>query len=312
MHSDGTEARGRDGRAARMACRLALGIAYRRRCASGAFVTPISAEFQPRLTTTGRVRFTLGEKGMDAIMAQAQGTAHWDENHSRGFLHNGRYFVPERERQVGIIADLIPQPAPGGLLVELCSGEGLLSRALLERFADCHVLALDGSAQMLEQTQATCRDHAGRLTTAAFELAQSGWRRFAEPPHAVVSSLAIHHLDGRQKQDLFADLAAALKPGGVLVVADIVRPPSAGGLDIAARQWDEAVRARALAIDGDLAAFAEFNRLGWNYFRNPDGEPIDKPSSLAEQLSWLAKAGFIEVDRAWLFAGHAIFSGRKP
>ncbi|RVC45191.1 class I SAM-dependent methyltransferase, partial [Mesorhizobium sp. M4B.F.Ca.ET.088.02.2.1] len=237
-----------------------------------------------------------GSKRKGCNMAQAQGTAHWDENHSRGFLDNGRYFVPERERQIGIIADLIPQPAPGNLLVELCPGEGLLSRALLERFPDCHVLALDGSAQMLEQTRATCRDQAGRLTTAAFELAQRDWRRFAEPPHAVVSSLAIHHLDGRQKQELFADLAAALKPGGVLVVADIVRPPTASGLDIAARQWDEAVRTRAPAIDGDLAASAEFTRLGWNYFRHPDGEPIDKPSSLAAQLSWLAHAGFTQDD----------------
>ncbi|CAN7666500.1 class I SAM-dependent methyltransferase [Mesorhizobium sp. LjNodule214] len=245
-------------------------------------------------------------------MADAQGTRHWDENHSRSFLDNGRYFVPERERQIEIIVDLIPPPAPGGLLVELCSGEGLLSHALLERFADCRVLALDGSAEMLEQTRETCRDQAGRLATAAFELGRRYWRTFSEPPQAIVSSLAIHHLDSHEKRTLFADLAAALRPGGVLVVADIVRPPSASGLDIAGRQWDEAVRARALAIDGDLAAFAEFNRLGWNYFRNLDGEPIDKPSSLAEQLSWLAEAGFTEVDCVWLFAGHAIFSGRKP
>ncbi|TGQ52581.1 class I SAM-dependent methyltransferase [Mesorhizobium sp. M1C.F.Ca.ET.193.01.1.1] len=244
-------------------------------------------------------------------MADTQGARHWNENNSRSFLDYGRYFVPERERQIDMIADLIPA-APGGLLVELCPGEGLLSRALLERFPDSRVLALDGSQRMLERTQTTCCDHATRLTTSVFELADRGWRSFSEPPQAIVSSLAIHHLDGRQKQMLFADLAAALRPGGVLVVADIVRPPSAAGLGIAARQWDEAVRSRSLAIDGDLAAFAEFNRLGWNYFRNPDGEPIDKPSSLAEQLAWLSEAGFTEVDCIWLFAGHAIFSGRKP
>ncbi|CDX20802.1 Methyltransferase type 12 [Mesorhizobium sp. ORS 3324] len=243
-------------------------------------------------------------------MTDMQGARHWDENNSRSFLDYGRYFVPERERQIDIITELIPA-TPGSLMVELCSGEGLLSRALLERFHDCRVLALDGSERMREQTQKTCSDHIGRLATAAFELADRGWRTFSEPPHAIVSSLAIHHLDGSQKQVLFADLAAALRPGGVLVVADIVRPPSAAGLAIAARQWDEAVRSCSLAIDGDLAAFAEFNRLGWNYFRNPDGEPIDKPSSLADQLSWLSEAGFTAVDCAWLFAGHAIFSGRK-
>ena len=46
--------------------------------------------------------------------------------------------------------------------------------------------------------------------------------------------------------------------------------------------------------------------------RDPDGNPIDKPSSLAEQLAWLVQAGFVGVDCHWLVAGHAIFSGRRP
>ena len=60
-----------------------------------------------------------------------------------------------------------------------------------------------------------------------------------------------------------------------------------------------------------LRAFEEFRRLGWNYFRDPDGDPIDKPSSLAEQLAWMAEAGLAGVDCHWLLAGHAIFSGSK-
>ena len=218
-------------------------------------------------------------------MSDSQSTKGWDEDNSRRFLDYGRYFVPDRERQIGIIGDLIP-PLPegaqrGALLVELCSGEGLQSRALLERFPACRLLALDGSAEMRERTRATCGAEADRLAVAAFDLAGRDWRAFAEPPHAIVSSLAIHHLDGGEKRALFRDMAAALASGGVLVVADIVRPPDARGLAVAAQQWDEAVRARALALDGDLRAFAAFQRLGWNYFRDPDGDPIDKPSSLA-------------------------------
>jgi tRNA (cmo5U34)-methyltransferase len=244
-------------------------------------------------------------------MGNLQSVTGWEEADSRRFLDYGRYFVPERERQIGIIGDLTPPPPDGALLVELCSGEGLLSRALLERFPGCRMLALDGSAEMRERTRATCGGAAERLTVAAFDLAARDWRSFAEPPRAIVSSLAIHHLDGAGKRALFRDLAAALAPGGVLVIADIVRPPDARGLAVAAQQWDEAVRAQALALDGDLRAFAEFQRLGWNYFRDPDGDPIDKPSSLAEQLGWMAEAGFTGVDCHWLLAGHAIFSGRK-
>jgi tRNA (cmo5U34)-methyltransferase len=245
-------------------------------------------------------------------MAGSEVTPVWDEDNSRTFLDYGRYFVPERERQLQIICDLVPSPPAAATLVELCSGEGLLSLALLDRFRDCRVLALDGSAEMRQATRTTCAPHADRLTVKEFDLASRDWRRFPAPVHAVVSSLAIHHLDGAQKRALFAEMAAGLASGGVIVIADIVRPPTQRGLDVAARQLDELVRARALALDGHLAAYERFQQLRWNYFRDPDGDPIDKPSSLLDQLKWLEAAGLADVDTHWLAAGHAIFGGRKP
>jgi tRNA (cmo5U34)-methyltransferase len=244
-------------------------------------------------------------------MATNEPASTWDEDSSRTFLDYGRYFVPERERQIRTIIDLIPPPA-GARLVELCSGEGLLSRALLERFPTSRLLALDGSAEMRRATGESCREHADRLTVAAFDIEDRAWRRFPELVHAVVSSLAIHHLDGPQKRVLYADMAAALAGGGALVIADIVRPTTRRGFEVAAEQWDETVRLRALELDGHLAAFEEFQRLRWNYFRDPDGDPGDKPSPLFDQLRWLHEAGLVDVDVHWLAAGHAIFGGRKP
>ena len=47
-------------------------------------------------------------------------------------------------------------------------------------------------------------------------------------------------------------------------------------------------------------------------YRYPDpSDTIDKPSTLFEQLTWLAQAGFAEVDVYWVQAGHALFGGRK-
>lgn len=245
-------------------------------------------------------------------MAEVVSKSHWNEEHSREFLDFGAYFVPERSRQIDIIVGLIPTPPPGSLLVELCSGEGLLSFEMLSRFDDCLVLALDGSARMRARTLEYCAPVADRITASQFDLADQAWRNFPRPPHAIVSSLAIHHLDGPEKRALYCDLSGSLAPGGALVVADIVRPPTAAGLEIAARQWDEAVRCNAATLGGGHASIEAFERLRWNYFRNPDSEPIDKPSSLVEQMYWLQEAGLVDVDCAWLFAGHAVFSGRKP
>ena len=40
----------------------------------------------------------------------------------------------------------------------------------------------------------------------------------------VVSALALHHLDGAGKADLFARVAALLRPGGRFVLGDVVVP----------------------------------------------------------------------------------------
>ena len=72
----------------------------------------------------------------------------------------------------------------------------------------------------------------------------------------VASALAVHHLDGPAKADLFGRVAAALAPGGRFVLADVVVP-------------DDPAEARTPLTEG-----------------------FDRPSTVAEQLAWLKQAGF--------------------
>ena len=236
----------------------------------------------------------------------------WEEGDSEDFLEWGRFFVPGREEQIETICRALPEPPPDALLVELCCGEGLLSGALLEHFPEARIRALDGSEMMLEAAREAHAAHGTRFEAERFDLAAAGWRQFDEAPWGIVSSLAIHHLDGAGKKALFADLAAALRPGGSLVIADLVRPASARGLELAARSWDEDVRKRSLELAGGEAAIEAFERLGWNLWLDPDGDPVDRPSTLLEQLGWLRDAGLEAVDVYWMKAGHAIFGGTKP
>ncbi len=77
----------------------------------------------------------------------------WSESDSEHFIDEGRYFVPERETQIETICTAIPPLEGAGHIVELCCGEGLLTRALLERFPAATVLALDGSQTMLDSAR---------------------------------------------------------------------------------------------------------------------------------------------------------------
>ena len=238
----------------------------------------------------------------------------WAEENSQDFIDYGKYFVPDREIQINCICEVISRPSKPAYILDLCCGAGLLTRALLNKFPECHVYGLDGSPTMLTHAEEALAAYGERFKTGQFDLTASGWRKLPFPVHAVVSSLAIHHLDGPEKQALFKDMASLLVPGGSFVIADLTEPMDAFGKRLAAKAWDEAVRQRSLDLDGDLKGYNRFCELGWNHYAEsePDPDSIDKPSSLFDQLKWLEEAGFVAVDVFWMKAGHAIFGGRKP
>ena len=236
---------------------------------------------------------------------------HWDEETSRRYLDYGRYFVPQREEQMRIIVELvrgIPQPS---LILELCCGEGLLAEMLLEKLPDSNYIGLDGSAVMLERAGPRLSHFRDRIKLSRLDLADKSWRILERPVTAVVSSLAIHHLDGEGKRELFKDVYAMLAPGGAFIISDMIEPASQPGRNVAADAWDEVVRERSQERDGNTVGWDFFEKEGWNTYRYPDPDDIDHPSPLFDQLKWLEEAGFRGIDVHFMQAGHALFSGWK-
>lgn len=247
-------------------------------------------------------------------MQAEQSPQSWSEETSASFIAYGRFFNPERERQFDVIGDLVGAAldgASGPLILELCCGAGDLAVFLLGKFPAARYLALDGSPAMLAETARQCAPFGDRLTTRRFDLGSDDWRGVREQPHAVVSSLAVHHLDGEGKRKLFRDLHGLLAPGGAFVLADIMRPASQAGFAVAAGAYERAVAMRSLAERGDLSMLEKLRELRWNYFRYPEDDAIDQPSTIKEHLEWLEWAGFRGVDLYWAMAGHAIVSGTR-
>lgn len=235
----------------------------------------------------------------------------WTEADSQAFVDQGAVFVPARGEQVDVVRSLVP--AEGNdvfTVVELGAGQGVLARSILETFPRCRYVALDGSALMRRRLGQTLAPYAGRVEVRAFELADRRWRaELPKPLRCVVSSLVIHHLPDRGKQQLFADLARRIEAGGALLVADIVKAPGIRAASVFAHQWDALARAQSLEHTGRLDAFEVFRRDGWNFYRADEPDPVDQPSTLLDQLRWLEAAGFSSVDCFWMRAGHAIYGG---
>lgn len=233
----------------------------------------------------------------------------WQEQDSDEFIELGEYFVPEREVQMDVITSVIAQPQEPAEILDLCCGQGRLSEALLKAFPATTVVGLDLSTAMLDTARSELSGYGSRFRTERFDLSERDWRTRAQAPAAVVSSLAVHHLDGPGKRELFRDLHTMLRPGGTLVIADLVQPVGERGLELARWMWDESVREQGLAGTGGLRPYERFHELEWSCYQYPD--ELDKPSPVLDQLNWLRDAGFTEVDLYWMKAGHAIFGGVK-
>ena len=235
---------------------------------------------------------------------------HWGEDESETFSKYGEIYVPERAVQYQVIVQLLSSIPYLQQVVELGCGEGLLSEKVLNQFPEAKVTGMDLSPLMLEKTRVRLSAFGSRFATVAFDLGAMQWRSQLGKVSAFISSLAIHHLDDGQKKSLYQDLFDHLIDNGMVVIADIVRPLSNIGHEIAGDLWDRYVKQKSESLH-QQAAYKTFKGEGWNHFQNPGLDPIDKPSSLLDQLLWLLEAGFKEVDVYWMYAGHAIFAGRK-
>ena len=235
----------------------------------------------------------------------------WNEETSRTFLDIADVAVPGRREQMEMLWSLVPAGVNDEFIaVELCCGAGLLTEGVLERFPRSRVLALDGSEMMLEEARRRLSRFGDRAEVRAIEL--DGWEWLGELPSSlrcVLSSLAIHHLDGGEKRRLFREICARLEPGGTLLIADVVKPASETARAAAAAAWHRVAREQSLAFSGSLETYERAVAEGWH--PEAAADPIDKPNRLYEQLKWLEEAGFSTVDCFWMRAGQAIYGGYR-
>lgn len=235
----------------------------------------------------------------------------WAEDDSKIFVEFGRAMVPGREEIEQTLLQLIPgEPDEPLLAVEIGTGSGWLSAAVLRKFSAAHILGLDGSPEMLKRAEGLLEQYAGRAELRHFRLEESSWMDGLPAVRVFLSCLVLHHLDASGKQDLFRRLFDRLESGGAMLFADVMAPRTERARRHFAATWEEEVRRRSVEIHGDSRAHEFFVRERWNIYEYPD--PVDKPSTLPEQLGWMEEAGFEGVDVFWARAGHALLGGYRP
>lgn len=238
----------------------------------------------------------------------------WKEETSQHFIDLGRIYTPRRDELRDAFLDLIPAEADDAFTgVEIGTGQGWLTAAILGRFPNARMIGLDGSETMLRATETSLAPYPGRFDLRPFRLEDDAWiTALPDGLRCIVSSLVIHHLKGPDKAALFHALHTKLAPGGALLIADVMEPTSHWGRRHMAHAWNTDVEYQSVELGGDRRAYDQFVADHWNLYQYPpDTDDIDFPSTLPEQLGWLSDAGFVDVDVFWVRAGHALFGGYR-
>jgi len=118
------------------------------------------------------------------------------------------------------VATAMPHPQR---VLDVGAGTGTGSVALAARFGSADITAIDASDDMLQRARAKIAERGlgDRVRTVVADL-DAGWPHLP-PADLIWASLSLHHMADPQR--VLADAHRALRPGGVLAVLEMGRPP---------------------------------------------------------------------------------------
>jgi tRNA (cmo5U34)-methyltransferase len=199
--------------------------------------------------------------------------------------HVRRYLTRAHAEATAVSSDeaLLEQVPPGARTVlDLGTGDGRLLALLLGQEPGRRCVGLDSSELMLDAARERF-DGDDRVQLLHHDLNEplEGLGRF----DAVVSSLAIHHLEHGRKRSLYAQAYELLEPRGLFANFDHVASVS--------------------------------RRLHLEFFAAIDEpldheDPSDRLLDVEAQLQWLRELGFEEVDCHWKWRELALMAGVRP
>lgn len=189
---------------------------------------------------------------------------------------------------------------PGARVVDLGCGTGQISIPLAVQ--GCEVLAVDISPAMIEQLQAEVQ----RRSLSQVECLAVEIEKLALPPQSVdlvVSSYALHHLRDTDKERLVAAAFGWLRPGGDLVIADMMFGRGRSGQDRAI------IRAKvvALAKKGPGGIWRIVKNAGRYLLRVQE-----RPVPMDTWVMMLRRTGFTGVSASTIVAEAGLVIGHHP
>ncbi len=201
--------------------------------------------------------------------------------------------MPGYDAMTQALAESLPFPRRRRIeVIDLGCGTGNLAARVLASFPSAHVTCVDMAQNMLTMAKA-------KLAHRKVSFHQADIREFPLGRYdAVVSSMALHHIEGREKPAFYRRLFRALEPGGVFRAIDIFTgcTPRLQGLFM--DKWRGYMRAQGVPA----------SKIG-EIIRRHQRE--DRPVRFPDELKMLEAAGFGCVDVLKKEFNFAVYGGMK-
>jgi tRNA (cmo5U34)-methyltransferase len=244
-------------------------------------------------------------------MAEQQSYQVWrDAALATKFLEGIRGGVPFAAEQIDLLLRVV-QAAEVRMerVLDIGCGDGILGRALLERYPCAHGIFLDLSPAMVAAARDKLQPSVDRAVVIQGDFGQPAWVELVQvhgPFDVVVSGYAIHHQADERKRALYAEIHDLLAPHGLLLNMEHVSSRSVWAEQafndmMIDSLWDYH-RRQGSTLTREEVARQFVQREDWS---------ANILAPLDDQCQWLRDIGYVDVDCFFKALEIAIFGGRK-
>jgi len=225
------------------------------------------------------------------------------------FLEDVRGAIPLAAEQLDVLLRIIRHATAGvERVLDLGCGDGILGRTVLVEYPQAKGVFLDFSEHMIEAARKKADPR--RATFVTEDLGAKTWVQSVAnhaPFDLVVSGLAIHHLPDERKKELYQEILAVLKPGGLFLNLEHVSAQSAW-----ARQTFDDLFVDSLWLYHQKHGGAKTrDDIANEWYHRPD-KTENILATVEVQCQWLHEIGFAGVDCFFKLFELTLFGGQKP
>lgn len=207
---------------------------------------------------------------------------------------NVRDVLPDYEEMNNKVVEEVKLKQGKLEILDLGIGTGQTAAGLLEKYPKSRVTGIDLSPKMLEMAKNRLIKFSYRLKFIEADIIEF---EPSQKYNACVAVLSVHHLNQKEKQQLFSKIFSSLNENGIFVIGDMIIGDSEKETNQIEGVWEEHL----------IKKLGKKEAENWMKIYRKE----DIPDSINNQLQWLKEAGFKKVKCSWNKLNCAVFYSKK-